>query len=234
MAVWGSTVTGNIDDPSDVDWFLLDAQAGLLYQIDLGPEPVMDAADDPELVGIYDASGDLLPRTSNDNLSLSNLDSRVFFSSSEDGAYYVAVGSADSGSYRLSVSLISFPRTASVSEEMGEDLPANVETQEADALRQLAFAYWEAFNAYDADRALGYLEEDYRQQRDGTVRGEIERIKRFRVKLGLSEETSPWIVGHDEREMYLTMKEPLGKRRIRMAFQEVAGEWRIIFAEEAR
>ena len=86
VAVWGSTVTGNIDDPSDVDWFLLDAQAGLLYQIDLGPEPVMDAADDPELVGIYDASGDLLPRTSNDNLSLSNLDSRVFFSSSEDGA----------------------------------------------------------------------------------------------------------------------------------------------------
>ena len=54
------------------------------------------------------------------------------------------------------------------------------------------------------------------------------------VKLGFSEETSPWIVGHDEREMYLTMKEPLGKRRIRMAFQEVAGEWRIIFAEEAR
>jgi hypothetical protein len=107
------------------------------------------------------------------------------------------------------------------------------DSQEADALRQLAFAYWEAFNAYDADGALGYLEEDYRQQRDGTVRGEIERIKRFRVKLGLSEETSPWIVGHDEREMYLTMKEPLGKRRIRMAFREVAGEWRIIFAEEA-
>ena len=32
------------------------------------------------------------------------------------------------------------------------------DSQEADALRQLAFAYWEAFNAYDADRALGYLE----------------------------------------------------------------------------
>ncbi len=106
--------------------------------------------------------------------------------------------------------------------------------QEADALRKLAFAYWEAFNAYDADGALGYLEEDYRQQRDGTVRGEIGRVKRFGVKLGLSEETPPWIVGHNEREMYLTMKEPLGKRRIRMAFREVAGEWRIIFAEEVK
>ena len=30
-----------------------------------------------------------------------------------------------------------------------------VDPQEADALRKLAFAYWEAFNAYDADRALG-------------------------------------------------------------------------------
>ena len=106
--------------------------------------------------------------------------------------------------------------------------------QEADALRQLAFAYWEAFNAYDADRALGYLEEDYRQQRDEEVRGEIARIKRFRVKLGLSEETAPWVVSDDERQMYLTMKEPLGKRRIRMTFREVAGEWRIIFAEEAK
>ncbi len=107
------------------------------------------------------------------------------------------------------------------------------QAQEADALRQLAFAYWEAFNAYDADRALGYLEEDYRQQREETVRDEIGKVERFRVKLGLSEETPPQIVGPDEREMYLTMKEPLGKRRIRMAFREVAGEWRIIFAEEA-
>ena len=128
VAVWGSTVTGNIDDPSDVDWFLLDAQAGLLYQIDLGPEPVTDAADDPELVGIYDASGALLPRTSNDNLSVNRLASRVFFSSSEDGAYYVAVGSADSGSYRLSVSLIRIPLSDSVSEEMGDDFTDSGET----------------------------------------------------------------------------------------------------------
>ena len=85
--------------------------------------------------------------------------------------------------------------------------------QEADALRQLAFAYWEAFNAYDADRALGYLEEDYRQQRDEEVRGEIQRIKRFRVKLGLREETAPWVVSDDEREMYLPKKIHLSAAR---------------------
>ena len=59
------------------------------------------------------------------------------------------------------------------------------DSQEADALRQLAFAYWEAFNAYDADRALGYLEEDYRQQRDGTVRGEIEKDQALSRKAGV-------------------------------------------------
>ena len=108
------------------------------------------------------------------------------------------------------------------------------DSQEADALRQLAFAYWDAFNSYDADRTLGYLEEDYRQQRDETVRGEIARIKLFGVKLGVSEESPPWIVGPAEREMYLTMKEPLGERRILMVFREVAGEWTITFAEEAK
>lgn len=108
------------------------------------------------------------------------------------------------------------------------------DANEADALRQLAFAYWEAFNAYDADTALGYLEEDYRRQRDEEVRGEIAQISLFRVKLGVSEETPPSITGHDERELYLTMKEPLGTRRIRMAFRDVAGEWKITFAEEAK
>ena len=109
-----------------------------------------------------------------------------------------------------------------------------VDPQEADALRKLAFAYWEAFNAYDADRALGYLEEDYRQQQDSAVRDDIGMIKLFSVKLGMSEETPPQVVGNDEWEMYLTMKEPLGTRRIRMAFRKVAGDWKIIFAEEAK
>ena len=109
-----------------------------------------------------------------------------------------------------------------------------VDPQEADALRKLAFAYWEAFNAYDADRALGYLEEDYRQQQDSAVRDDIGMIKLFSVKLGVSEETPPQVVGNDEWEMYLTMKEPLGTRRIRMGFRKVAGDWKIIFAEEAK
>ncbi len=108
------------------------------------------------------------------------------------------------------------------------------DSREAETLRELAFAYWEAFNAYDAYRTLAYLEDEYRRQREEEIRDDIGKIKLFRVHLGVSEETPPWIVGPDEREMYLTMKEPLGTRRIRMAFREVAGEWKIIFAEEVK
>ena len=111
--------------------------------------------------------------------------------------------------------------------------PGPVEdTEEAEALRQLAYAYWDAFNSYDAVRALGYLEEDYRQQRDEAVREEIAMIQLFGVRLGVTEHTPPHVISDDEREMHMNMKEPLGTRRVRMAFRELDGEWKIIFAEE--
>ena len=104
---------------------------------------------------------------------------------------------------------------------------------EAAHLRDLAFGYWEAFNAYDPDRVLAYLEDEYRQQREEQLRTEIGRIDLFNVQLGLSEEAPPWIIDGGGREMYLTLKEPLGTRRIRMEFQAVEGEWKITFAQEA-
>jgi ABC-type Fe3+-citrate transport system substrate-binding protein len=111
--------------------------------------------------------------------------------------------------------------------------PGPVEdTEEAEALRQLAYAYWDAFNSYDAVRALGYLEDDYRQQRDDTVRGEIQSVQLFGIRLEVSEHTPPHVLSEDEREMYLNMKEPLGTRRIRMGFREIDGEWMINHAEE--
>ena len=91
--------------------------------------------------------------------------------------------------------------------------------EEAALIRKLAFGYWEAFNAYDADRALAYLEE-------------IGRIDLFNVQLGVSEEAPPWTIDGGGREIYLTMKEPLGTRRIRMEFRDVEGAWKITFAQQ--
>ena len=114
----------------------------------------------------------------------------------------------------------------------GED--ATSDAAQADTFRQMTFDYWEAFNAYDADRVLGFLEEGYGREREEKIRGDIGRLKLFSVQLGVTEESPPSIVDEDEWEMYLTMKEPLGTRRIRMAFREVDGEWKITFSEEVK
>ena len=92
----------------------------------------------------------------------------------------------------------------------------------------------EAVNDYDADKAFSYLEEDYRAERESDIRSEIAQAQMFRVKLMMSEESSPQMIGPDEAEMFLKMKEPLGTRRIRMSFRKAEGEWKLIHAEEVK
>lgn len=99
-------------------------------------------------------------------------------------------------------------------------------------LRRLAFAYWEAFNAYDADRVLSYLEAGYRTDREEPIRSEIKQIDTFGVQLGVEEESPPVVLGDDSAEMFLSLRNPLGVKRIRMAFQSIDGEWMITFAQE--
>ena len=74
---------------------------------------------------------------------------------------------------------------------------AVTDSQEADTLRQLAFSYWEAFNAYDAEKTLGFMEESYRLQRQEEIHDEIELIELFGVRLDVSEITPPHIVSED-------------------------------------
>jgi hypothetical protein len=100
-------------------------------------------------------------------------------------------------------------------------------------LRDLAFAYWDAFNAYETEQVLAYLEADYRLEREGEIQDDIGRLSTFGVKLGISELSPPVMLGTDRAEMYIEMSEPLGKRRIRMGFLLVEGDWVIDFAEES-
>ena len=115
-----------------------------------------------------------------------------------------------------------------------DDPTPTSDAAQVDTFRQMTLDYWEAFNAYDSDRVLGFLEEGYGREREEKIRGDIGRLKLFSVQLGVTEESPPSIVDEDEWEMYLTMKEPLGTRRIRMAFREVDGEWKITFSEEVK
>ena len=115
-----------------------------------------------------------------------------------------------------------------------DDPEPTTDAEEGDTFRRMTFEYWEAFNAYDADRVLEFLEEAYGQEREEKIRSDIGRLKLFSVQLGVTEESPPSMVDEDEWEMYLTMKEPLGTRRIRMAFRQVDGEWKVVFSEEVK
>ena len=85
--------TGNIDYPGDRDWFAVDLEAGKTYRFDLeGWSTGGGTLDDPYLRGIYDANGDRIDGTTNDDGG-SGRNSRVYFTPDESATYYVSAGS---------------------------------------------------------------------------------------------------------------------------------------------
>ena len=104
VAVDGSA-TGNIETRGDRDWFAVTLEAGKGYRIDLEGSRTGDGTlSNPYLRGIHDADGALIAGTTDDNAG-TGLNSRVFFTASEDGTYYVAAGAYGNhrGTYTLSV-----------------------------------------------------------------------------------------------------------------------------------
>ena len=107
----GDTATGNIETRGDRDWFAVELVAGREYQIDLRGSPTGDGTlRDPYLRGIYDAEGNLISGTTNDDGG-TGYNSRVTFTASETATYYIAAGAYSSrqGTYELEVTDISPP-----------------------------------------------------------------------------------------------------------------------------
>ena len=105
----GGSATGEIESAGDRDWFAVDLEAGKTYRIDLeGSGAGAGVLFDPYLRGVHDADGVLLPGTTNDDGG-AGLNSRVFFTPTEDATYYVAAGAyrsayqSETGTYTLSV-----------------------------------------------------------------------------------------------------------------------------------
>jgi hypothetical protein len=119
---------------------------------------------------------------------------------------------------------------ASASSSAGSATP--LMAADAQAVRDLAVAYWAAYNAYDPEKAISYLDESYRPSQAKVVRDEIGRIKTFGVQLGVSEKSAPVLIGPDQAEMYLNMKTPTGTRTLWMKFSSRGGTWTITFVEE--
>jgi len=107
LTIGGSTL-GNIELPSDTDWFKVSLVAGQYYAVNLEGTPTSAGTlSDPYLRGIYDASGTLISNTSNDDAGVGN-NSQVIFTPLITGNYYVAAGAAYSGTgtYKLSATLL--------------------------------------------------------------------------------------------------------------------------------
>ena len=99
--------TGKVDHAGDRDWFAVELVAGTSYRFDLEgtTSPATGGAlADPSLHGIHDSHGNVIAGTADDNGG-TGLNSRVIFTPTESGTYYVAAGGAGdgTGAYGLSV-----------------------------------------------------------------------------------------------------------------------------------
>ena len=109
----GGSVTGRIEISGDRDWFAVELVAGTVYQIDLERQSLAD----PFLRGLYDANGDRIANTTDNDGGSWDGDSQVAYLATMTGTYYIAAGGEGGhvGTYRLSVSIIpdDFPSDSS-------------------------------------------------------------------------------------------------------------------------
>ena len=102
----GGSVTGEIEKSFDLDWFAVTLKAGKTYRIDLEPTPTGSSAlSDPYLRGVYDADGNYISGTRNDDGDGTGRSSQLFFTATADAIYYVAAASyqTEKGAYTVSV-----------------------------------------------------------------------------------------------------------------------------------
>ena len=106
------------------------------------------------------------------------------------------------------------------------------DSAEITALRDLAFQYSDAFNGYDVDSVLGFLEPTYRAQREEQVREDIARLEQLSVELGVTEHLPPHLADSGQWEMYLIMETPIDIRRLRMEYLKDGDRCWVTHAEE--
>ena len=109
-----------------------------------------------------------------------------------------------------------------------------ISAEDAKAVRALAVDYWAAYNAYDADKEVSYLDESIGAAKEKSVRDEVGRIKTFGVQLGVSEKSAPVLTAPGQAEMYLNVKEPTGTRTVLMKVARRGDAWAITYVEEVQ
>ena len=107
-----------------------------------------------------------------------------------------------------------------------------METEDIETVRAIVAAYWKSLNDYDVDHAITMLEPAYRAAEEELIRKDIGRMKLFRVKLDVSEETPPTLNENGDYETYLSLKTPVDTRRVLMVFRQIDGAWWIVSSGE--
>ena len=163
LAVGGS-VRGETGTANDVDWYQVGLQASATYQFDMrgkstGEWQLVDGAaeyvsvgtlEDPKLLGVYDASGALVPGTDSE-VAGTGKDSRIAsFSPDADGVYYISASAegAWTGTYELSLAVTADENA----EELASLAPSGIVVG---MVRNRLTLSWTA-PAKDADSVTGY------------------------------------------------------------------------------
>ena len=127
----GASATGNIHTDGNRDAFRVDLEVGKTYQVDLeGAGTNRGSLDDPQLFAIADSTGSSISGGDNNDISSSNLNSRVTFTPTDAGSYYVLVrgNGTSTGTYTLSVRDVTPP-----------DAPGGLDAQAS--YRQVEFSW---------------------------------------------------------------------------------------------
>ena len=125
----GGSVGGRIGKTVDRDWFAVVLEAGTTYVFDLNGRlsyrgaPAGGSLGNPYLRGIYDANGDLIPGTTDDDSGGWYYNSRVRFTPTESGTYYLE---ADVG--RVHYAPLTGTYTLHVREVVEDDYPSDAST----------------------------------------------------------------------------------------------------------
>ena len=118
------------------------------------------------------------------------------------------------------------PPTTPAEEETG----AAITEEDVEAAKQVVFAYWEAYNSYDVDGVLAFLEESHRVDREEEIRKDIGQMKTYSITLGVEEEAEPTITDDGMVAIYILVDVPVfgqKDRHVIYYLTEIEGEWKI-------
>ena len=123
----GGSVTGNIRNLNDKDWFAVELEAGKRYQIDMeGADTGRGTLTHPRVGGIYDAASNAIANTANNGGGVGN-NARVIYTPDAAGTYYVEAY-FETGEVNRTYTLSVIVLGANGASEADTDFPATTAT----------------------------------------------------------------------------------------------------------